>query len=420
MEPNRFTFLNSTGTPSLSQPAAKKMRAHVTKSNFAKRRQRIARTAGANTESTTDERRVPEERNGDVDFLNGKWTGFDNSALQKIQELLYLEGRQAADNPTEAAWFNLIASEPAMVEATMAVALQHWSPSNSWQRKADYHLYKAVSLTKQRIASAASRSDGVLGAVVTMAFGASLENNQLAWNVHIDGLAHIIKERESRVPNSLPSWFIDLIVQDSINNIFGFPRVWHPTILSALGDYHQQSIPKLVATCDSVVQLGKVITSHHDSPFDTPLIAQEIEEPLARLHYEARSLRASDNLHIDAAARAIELVLYLLWPSQSTAHLTLLAGELGAVMRRFPVQGCSYMQLTSFQLMVGAVAAEEGSAARAWFIDILSTSVRCMQLRGWQEPLNLLKLRPASDIGLIDRFRHLWKELQKSDAPLGV
>ena len=36
-----FTFLNATGRPGLSQSDAKLMRAHITKTNFANRRQRI-------------------------------------------------------------------------------------------------------------------------------------------------------------------------------------------------------------------------------------------------------------------------------------------------------------------------------------------------------------------------------------------
>lgn len=41
-----FTFVNTTGAPNLSQPAAKLMRGHVTKTNFAKRRQRLASGGG--------------------------------------------------------------------------------------------------------------------------------------------------------------------------------------------------------------------------------------------------------------------------------------------------------------------------------------------------------------------------------------
>jgi hypothetical protein len=91
--------------------------------------------------------------------------------------------------------------------------VRQWSPDNSCQSKADYHSYTAVRLIKQRITSIATPSDGVLGAVITMALGASLVHDDIAWKIHMDGLARIVSERVSRGPHSLPAWFIDLIVQ---------------------------------------------------------------------------------------------------------------------------------------------------------------------------------------------------------------
>lgn len=41
MEFSDLTFLNTTGASSLSGRAAKEMRAHITRTNFAKRRQRL-------------------------------------------------------------------------------------------------------------------------------------------------------------------------------------------------------------------------------------------------------------------------------------------------------------------------------------------------------------------------------------------
>jgi hypothetical protein len=42
MTPTGFTFLNATNTSALSQSESKRMRAHITRTNFAKRRQRLA------------------------------------------------------------------------------------------------------------------------------------------------------------------------------------------------------------------------------------------------------------------------------------------------------------------------------------------------------------------------------------------
>jgi hypothetical protein len=187
-----------------------------------------------------------------------------------------------------------------------------------------------------------------------------------------------------------------------------------------LGNYHDEKMANLAAICNSIVQLQKAIDSYHRHGLDAASIAQEIEEPLARLHHEARALRVSDKPHVDAAARAIELVLYLLWPSQSGAHLTLLASELKEVMCRFPIKGCSYMDLTSFQLMIGAIAADKGSLTRTWFVKRLSRAVQWMRLRGWHEPLSLLQKRFVCDAGLIKGFEDLWRELHDDAATINA
>ncbi|KAL4994645.1 hypothetical protein BDV10DRAFT_197365 [Aspergillus recurvatus] len=410
MESTGFMFLNTTGA-SLPATAAKRMRAHITRSNFAKRRQRMAIT-GAKTESNAkgkqERRNQAEEEDGSVaPPLTSAPPIPSNIAasptVHQIQELVFLEGRHTPGSASEAAWFNLIASEPALVEASLAVAVRQWSPDNSWQSKADYHSYTAVRLIKQRITSIETPSDGVLGAVITMALGASLAHDDIAWKIHMGGLAHIVKERVSRDPRSLPTWLIDLVVQDSINSIFEFPRVWHQTIVQILGEHHDGRILKLAEICDSVIRLRKVIDSIHLNSLISIPVAQDIEEPLARLHYEARNLRATDNLHIEAAARTIELVLYLLWPTQSAAHLTLLAGELK-------------------ELVIGAVAADKVSLVRAWFVNRIAKAVRWMQRRGWQDPLSVVEtvFGTEPDDGLVGRFKALWGELYDIDVTCGV
>ncbi|KAJ5494209.1 Polyketide synthase enoylreductase [Penicillium fimorum] len=244
----------------------------------------------------------------------------DATAFRRIQELIFLEGRHSPGNASEAAWFNLVASDPVLTEATMAVA----SPDDAWQLKAYRHSYAAVHLIKHRLMSTGSRTEGILGAVIVLAFGATLERDDVVWNIHIIGLAHMLKDRKSRAMNAPPPWMIDLIVQDSVNAIFDFPRVYHERILEALIDYDDQRILGIKRICDSVIQLQKTIESHHQHRFDPTVVAREIEEPLSQLHNHVRNFRYFD----DATARAIELVLYLLWPSQSGAYLTLLAGEL--------------------------------------------------------------------------------------------
>ncbi|KAJ5950903.1 uncharacterized protein N7479_009316 [Penicillium vulpinum] len=421
MEQPAFIFLNMTDAATLSPPAAKRMRAHITKTNFAKRRQHAPPTRAEQREQRKDQSRLLSESETPASNQNITISSTiptdPNSArgttiFHKLQELVFLEGRHSPGSAREAAWFNLISSDPVLTEATLAVAVRHWSPSAPWQLKAYRHSYEAVHLINQRIMSTGTRTDGVLGAVTTLAFGATLEQDDVAWNIHVIGLAHMIKDRKSRSMKPPPSWMTNLIVQDSVNAIFNFPRLYHEHIVEALIDYDDQRIPIIKRICDSVIQLQEMIESHHQHQFDPTSVAREIEEPLSQLHYEVRALRATDDVYVQATARAIELVLYLLWPSQSGAHLTLLAGELKEAICRFPIKGCSYMNFTSFPLMIGAIAADKDSLPRAWFVDRLTREVRAMQLRGWNRPLSLLQNKYNNNNStLMGRFKALWQEL---------
>jgi hypothetical protein len=69
------------------------------------------------------------------------------------------------------------------------------------------------------------------------------------------------------------------------------------------------------------------------------------------------------------------------------------------------------MDLTSCQLMLGAVAEGKGSQVRAWFMARLRMAVLELRPRGWVRPLEILEKGFVSDVGLVARFRALWKEL---------
>ncbi|KAJ5114050.1 hypothetical protein N7456_002584 [Penicillium angulare] len=425
---SRFTFLN-TNESKLSQPASKRMRAHITKANFAKRRQRLGKdnikqkSKGKPTTRSQDihvSQTTPKTTQALTiintpslsDISNLLISNRDIKAFHELQELIFLQGRHGPDSPSEAAWFNLVASEPVLLEASMAVAVRQWSPDELCQLKADNHSSNAVNILTQVITSTQARTDGVLAAILTMALGASLAGDEVAWRVHINGLCRIVQDRGSHGRYAVPSMLIDLVIEDCINSIFGFPRVYHESIIHSLTWWDDARILKIPTICAQVIQLRKIIDSHHHYHFDSPFIAKEIEEPLAILHYEARDLRDDKNSQIDSVGRTIELILYLLWPTHSSAYLTLLAGQLKDAICRYPVKRCVVMDLTSFQLIIGVLAAEEGSDTRRWFIDKISMAVRFMQRRGWERPLDMLETRFLSGIGLMGQIRSLWQELQ--------
>jgi hypothetical protein len=220
MEKTSLTFLNTTNAPGLSQQAAKRVRGHVTKANFAKRRQRMARPVDkSETDSTiTDpffykgvlKKRSRKEDDSHVasqcqlcttSLSSNAWLESHHDShyadmAHRRQALLLLACIHRPRNISEATWVNLIVSEPALVEATMAIGTRLWSPRLSWQRRAGTHQ---------------SQTEAMLAAVSTMAFAERLANDDLAWNVHIDGLAQMIKERHSQ-GMSLPWWLHDIIV----------------------------------------------------------------------------------------------------------------------------------------------------------------------------------------------------------------
>lgn len=63
----------------------------------------------------------------------------------------------------------------------------------------------------ERIGTGRGFTDGGLGAALTMAFGERLAQNDIGWNVHVSGVAQMIRERRSRGIAQEPSWFFGLM-----------------------------------------------------------------------------------------------------------------------------------------------------------------------------------------------------------------
>jgi hypothetical protein len=126
---------------------------------------------------------------------------------------------------------------------------------------------------------------------------------------------------------------------------------------------------------------------------------------------QARAFRVNDDPYIQATTRAFEIVIHLSWRKQSEIDLTSLASELKEALCRLQHRPCSYMNLTSCQLMIGAIAAEKGSQTRAWFVALLRSAVLALRSRGWDDPLEILKKGFVYESGLMTSLRSLWIEL---------
>jgi hypothetical protein len=185
------------------------MRGYITKSNFAKRRQRIAE----NPTSKVNKHKTEASENRLKEITDLVLSSSDPIQTNKDLQLLILLTclNPPTTSPSEAEWVSLFASEPALIDATMAVGTRHWSPQQAWQLQANACSSKALTSIIQRISWRQTYSDGFLAAVLTMAFGARLGGADPAWDVHVDGLVQILGDRRVRGIRE-PGWFCDVLI----------------------------------------------------------------------------------------------------------------------------------------------------------------------------------------------------------------
>ncbi|KAI0448233.1 hypothetical protein F5B21DRAFT_498247 [Xylaria acuta] len=428
MDPPNFTFVTAVGTAGLSETAAKQMRSHVTKSNFAKRRARVAGTRKEATNKpsyqlspekptqgivTTGSRSAASETpsqqtRGDgytriCSYLSMKWS------------LLFLDGSEYPRTASEAAWISLLISEPALVESSMAVGLRHWSSDRDYQQIACNFSSKATETIIQRIGSGRGTSDAVLAAVLTLAFGERLVHNDLAWNIHIDGAVQLVYERISRGSPALPCWFEDLLIKDIINDVFGLPRFYHKKFVNAARTAHDGQYSSLIRMVDLRENLARWMQGIHASrkhPQKSDFIMEHIMQPMHDIISQARAIGADGSPASQASCIAIQLIIYLLWSSLPGAiNLTAVASELKEAICATQFRPCCYSDLTSCELMIGAIAADEGSPTRAWFMDRLKSAWRTVKSRGCNDAMDILERNTILETSLQGQFKSLWMEL---------
>ncbi|CRG88451.1 hypothetical protein PISL3812_05481 [Talaromyces islandicus] len=271
------------------------------------------------------------------------------------------------------------------------------------------HQSKALNLTIQRIGSKRPQTEAMLAAVTTMAFAERLANRDVAWNIHIDGLAQMVKERHSK-GMSLPWWLHDLVILDSINHVFNFPRVYHRKVINAIGSADSSLILQVVELCEGLIKLRQSIdtSNKYSNPGYIPYITQEIEAPFANLLHQALNLRKnSDNKAAHATAQAVEIILYLSCPWKNAPNLNTLADELKETLLQLPVRSCSYMDFTSCQHLIGAIASQHKTSTQAWFVNKLTSAAKAMRSRGWHQPFEVLEDGLQFDVRLTEWFRRL-------------
>ncbi|TRX96399.1 hypothetical protein FHL15_002671 [Xylaria flabelliformis] len=405
MDPPIFTFVTAVGTAGLSETAAKQMRSHVTKSNFAKRRARIAWTKTEAAKKKFSQQSPESPRQSIVTSgsgLRASRTPFQPPCrddcpriLSMKWSLLFLDGSEYPGTAEEAAWIRLLLSEPALFESSMAIGLRHWSPCREYQLIACESSSKATETIIQRIGSGRGVTDAVIAAVLTMAFGERLVHNDLAWNIHIDGAVRLVRERISQGLPALSPWIEDFLTEDIINDMFGFPRFYHKKFVNAAHATHDvqcSSLIRIAGLCEKLAKWMQEMSTSRKYPQKSDFIIESIMQPMQDMLAQARAIREDGSPTLRSACITIELIIFLSWSSpQGTINLTAVANELKEAICAKQFRPCHYVELTSCQLMIGAIAADEGSSTRAWFMNRLKSAWQMVKSRGCNDAMEILE-----------------------------
>ncbi|VUC36786.1 unnamed protein product [Clonostachys rosea] len=422
MNQQSLMFLNATGAPVLSRADSRQMRAYITKSNFAKRRQRISQVEtkqDGDSNKTTEQafhrrkkcqqriqRATPGTSPTELPTREPSSSTPSVQLLRNFRYLVFLDIRPTVQDPVEKAWFDLITSEPVVFEASLAGGMRCWGPDEESQQNADLHLSRATNLLVDRISSEHVPSDAMIGAVMTMAFGERMADNDAAWNVHMEGLIRMMQQRWHHGVSELPPVFRSLVALDFINHLLGFPRFYHTKVVDSLSSHGDQVISALAPISANVLFLKNAAGASQIGR--ATQTSQDAQGPLQRLQLATRILREFDDPYVQATSLSLEIYLNLLWPLLFPIDIESVGSELQDAMSEFRIKACPYMELTSPHYILGLIATKKGSPARTWFSDKLQGSVQVMRQSGWSDPLSLMKRGLANEPHIHDQFVALW------------
>ncbi|KAH8886249.1 hypothetical protein GQ53DRAFT_728038 [Thozetella sp. PMI_491] len=432
---DRFTFLTLTG-PDLGTANTKEMRAHVTRVNFAKRRQRMA--AASNQGDMESERAIqkrksipkmparpqlPKYRSPSRHELERDTWGSPlyrapqergQMAIQHLfRSFCLLLDTPASGTPMlirERGWVQLNLAEPALLEASLALASVYRGFSDPTAViNANMHRARAIGIINSRLNDpVAAVTDGVLGAVFTLAYCERLEKRDKEYQVHMLGFGRMIQLRKERSnTNASLSWFSDLLVSQvtpapmtSSNRASDMSHLFLPDSALHIID----TISKDLAGLRTVLEFS---LSH--STTDEFLI-KDINQRVLMVKERADMLRGQLR-YTDALVLALHMFLHLSCDHHSTppAQLGAMANDLKDALSEPDTRLCTSIEFTAWQLMVGCVATTE-LQARNWFKITLWRLSKAMRLNEWSQVENILDKTFMPYSKLLGRFATAWEE----------
>lgn len=125
---------------------------------------------------------------------------------------IFLRGTNNSAGHCDAAWLNLLISDKAFVEATMAAAMRWWVGDSECTRKAQKHSSNAIKMVIDRVHSKGAYTDAYIATTLTLALKERFEQNDAAWEMHIGGVVDAIEARRSRGIDLLPPSLTNILV----------------------------------------------------------------------------------------------------------------------------------------------------------------------------------------------------------------
>lgn len=431
----QFTFLNTSDAPRLGASDTKRMRAHVTKSNFAQRRRRLAKERQSDDvqqailESPDHAKQIVTRRPAvstpplapkpcSIGPLYNFSTYTDMSIkflLHEFRPLIFPAGTGSPGSRNEAQWIRLFMAEPALLEASMVIALRNrpgfQSPSCS--DMADQHAVRAIHILNKRLSTASTGlTDGVLSAVFTLALSERLVNNDTAWNIHINGLSQIIRLRRSNGVDEVPPWFSDFLLYESVSEMMATPKKPPKKIIDALTPLGGLTEPNFSRICWDMHMLRQGLNRYYTHPDEADHLSRQIGERVDGLQGEIDTLLQNSGPHIRAWASALRIFVFLSWPPKLAVCFRDLAERLRDMLAAPGIRLCSSIDMTVWQFFVGAVASEEGSDTRIWFTTRVRKMFSPMHVREWKTVMGVLEKGFGPDIQLMERFQRVWDEVK--------
>ncbi|QKX61890.1 uncharacterized protein TRUGW13939_09046 [Talaromyces rugulosus] len=437
---SHFTFLTSTN-PALGEADIKQMRAHVTRKNFEKRRERLEGTISRSNKARRTRHRQPEQPSDKLRLARkDKSPSPDGSEKQfrvtvSPYTLISTEANYAsiyqfyrsfrpllltlaADQATlirEWSWMQLNYAEPALLEASLALVAFHDSLTGSGSvGDVEMHQVKAVKIINSRLNNPATAvTDGVLAAVLTLAHCERLAKREIGYETHMIGFRHMLQVRKQQHNNfDGISWFSHLILSDTTEDIAILPK---PSM-----NISHLFLPKTVPeTIDSISQdLSSLRTAiEYSMRYDTAeeFVAREIDQRILEILNNADILR-SYPAYISSLGLCIRIFLHLSsdrFPI-SAADLSVLTSELKAILGESDTRLCTSFELTAWQILTASVATTADSPAGRWFRITLWKVSRAFVLSDWSRVLAYLDKAFIPHTRLLAEFKAVWTEVMEN------